>query len=59
MLIFSGIVTAFVGAALGVVIDHVSQTKSRRATIILVGSTLGFVIGVGYEAVQQQKEEKQ
>ncbi|MEO0377073.1 MAG: hypothetical protein AAF329_21155 [Cyanobacteria bacterium P01_A01_bin.17] len=58
MLIFSGIITALVGAALGVVIDHVSQIKSRRATIILVGSTLGFAIGVGYEAVQQQKEEE-
>lgn len=57
MLIFSGVMTAIVGAGLGWVVGHVSPMPSRRPVIIAVGSTLGFLIGAGYEAVQQYKDE--
>jgi len=56
MLIFSGIMTAFAGATLGLVIAHIAERDSRRPTAIIVGSTLGFAIGVGYEAMQQNRE---
>ena len=58
MLIFSGIMTALAGAILGLVINHISSVRSRQLTYIIVGSTLGLAIGVGYEAVQQNKHEK-
>ena len=55
MLIFSGIMTALVGVVLSLVINHISQWESRKPLAIIFGSTLGFVIGVSYEAVQQSK----
>lgn len=58
MLIFSGVMTALAGAVLGIVVGHVSPMQSRRPIIIMVGSTLGFLIGTGYEAVQQYKDEE-
>ncbi len=45
--------TALAGAVLGLVINHISQFEPRKP--IAISSTLGFVIGVGYEAVQQSK----
>lgn len=57
MLLFSGVMTAIAGAVIGLVVSHVSPMKSRQPIIIIVGSTLGFAIGMGYEAVQQYKDE--
>ena len=56
MLIFSGIMTALVGAMLGLVVAHIAERESRQQAAIVVGSTLGFAIGVGYEAMQQNRE---
>ena len=56
MLIFSGVMTALAGAMLGLVIAHIAERESRRPAAIVVGSTLGFAIGVGYEAMQQCRE---
>ena len=56
MLVFSGIITALVGALLGLVVAHIAERESRQKTAVVVGSTLGFVIGVGYEAMQQNRE---
>lgn len=56
MLIFSGIMTALAGALLGLVVAHIAERESRQKTAIVVGSTLGFAIGVGYEAMQQSRE---
>ena len=56
MLIFSGIMTAIVGALLGLVVAHIAERESRQKAAIVVGSTLGFAIGVGYEAMQQCRE---
>lgn len=56
MLIFSGIMTALAGALLGLVVAHIAERESRRPAAIVIGSTLGFAIGVGYEAMQQNRE---
>ena len=56
MLFFTGIMTAIVGALLGLVVAHIAERESRQKTAIIVGSTLGFAIGVGYEAMQQSRE---
>ena len=56
MLVFSGIITALVGALLGLVVAHIAERESRQKTAVVVGSTLGFAIGVGYEAMQQNRE---
>lgn len=56
MLVFSGIMTALVGALLGLVVAHIAERESRQKAAVVVGSTLGFAIGVGYEAMQQNRE---
>lgn len=56
MLIFTGIMTALSGALLGVVVVHLAERESRQRVSIVVGSTVGFAIGVGYEAMQQNRE---
>ena len=56
LLIFSGIMTALAGAFLGLIVAHIAERESRRPAAIATGSTLGFVIGVGYEAIQQNRE---
>ena len=48
--------TALAGAVLGVVIAHIAEKESRRPVAVVVGSSLGFAIGVGYEAMQQNRE---
>jgi hypothetical protein len=56
MLIFTGIMTALSGALLGIVVVHLAERESRQRIAIVVGSTVGFAIGVGYEAMQQNRE---
>ncbi|WP_319420563.1 hypothetical protein [Pleurocapsa sp. FMAR1] len=56
MLIFSGIMTALVGSFLGLVVAHIAERESRRPAAVIVGTGLGFAIGVGYEAMQQNRE---
>ncbi|MBE9047026.1 hypothetical protein IQ255_21930 [Pleurocapsales cyanobacterium LEGE 10410] len=58
MLFFTGVMTAIVGALLGLVVAHIAERESRQKTAIIVGSTLGFAIGVGYEAMQQNREQE-
>ena len=56
MLVFSGIITALVGALLGLIIAHIAEKESRQQTAVFIGSTVGFAVGVGYEAIQQNRE---
>ena len=56
MLIFSGIMTALAGALLGLVVAHIAENEHRQKAAVVVGATLGFSIGVGYEAMQQNRE---
>ena len=56
MLVFSGIMTALAGALLGLVVAHIAERESRQKAAVVVGATLGLAIGVGYEAMQQNRE---
>ena len=56
MLIFSGIMTTLAGALLGLIVAHIAERESRRPVAIVVGASMGFAIGVGYEAMQQNRE---
>ncbi|ELS04009.1 hypothetical protein Xen7305DRAFT_00037370 [Xenococcus sp. PCC 7305] len=58
-IIFSGIMTALIGAMLGLAINHISQRESRKTVALIVGSSLGFFIGSGYEAIQQNKPDEE
>ena len=58
-IIFSGIMTALVGAMLGLAINHISQRDARRPIALIVGASLGFVIGCGYEAIQENKPDEE
>ena len=61
MIVFSGIMVALVGAMVGIAVSRMSdhaavvrrELSGRRFAI--VGASLGFVMGAGYEAVRQQK----
>jgi hypothetical protein len=56
LIIFSGIMTALIGAMLGLAINYIGQRPERRKIALIGGSSLGFVIGAGYEAVRQNKD---
>ncbi len=56
ILVFSGIMTALAGGLLGLVTAHIAEKESRQTIAIVVGSSLGFAIGVGYESMQQNRE---
>ena len=57
-IIYSGIMTALIGAMLGLAINHISQREARKPVALIVGASLGFVIGSGYEAIQQNKPDE-
>ncbi len=58
-IIYSGIMTALIGAMLGLGINHISQRESRKPVALIGGAILGFVIGSGFQAIQQNKPEEE
>ncbi len=58
-IISSGIMTALIGAMLGLAINHISQRESRKPVAVIGGAVLGFVIGSGYVAIQQNKPDEE
>ena len=59
MIIYTGIMTALIGAMLGLAVNHISQRTSRRPVAVIGGAVLGFVIGSAYQAVLQNKHEEE
>ncbi len=53
--IFNGLMTALVGAMIGLAIVHISQRDLRRRPILITGAVLGFTLGSFQEAIRQQK----
>ena len=58
-IVFSGIMTALIGAMLGLAVNHISQRTSRKPVSVIGGAVLGFVIGSAYEAIQQNKHDEE
>ena len=63
IVIASGIVTALVGAMLGLVasamVEHsrVSQRTPNRKRNAIAGASVGFVVGAGYAALKQEGDD--
>jgi formate/nitrite transporter FocA (FNT family) len=57
-IIFSGIMTALVGAMIGTAVSYIAQKKERQKVIIITGATLGFVIGSMQHAVREEKKKR-
>ncbi len=53
--IFNGLITALIGAMIGLAIAHIAQKETRRQTIIVTAAALGFAGGSFQEAIRQQK----
>ncbi|MDJ0533605.1 MAG: hypothetical protein QNJ70_14150 [Xenococcaceae cyanobacterium MO_207.B15] len=58
-IIFSGIMSALIGAMLGLAVNYISQRTSRRPVAVIGGAVLGFVIGSAYQAVEQNKHNEE
>lgn len=58
VVIFSGIMTALIGAMIGLALTTISHRERRKPIIIVGGASLGFVIGTFQEAVRQQKRQR-
>ncbi len=58
-IIFSGIMTALIGAMLGLAVNHISQRTARRPVSVIGGAVLGLVIGSAYQAIQQNKPDEE
>lgn len=58
MVIFSGIMTALIGAVIGLGVSNIAQKETREKIVVVTGATLGFLIGSGFQAVKQQKTER-
>ena len=52
-IILAGIMSALIGAMLGLAINHISQRESRRKIAVIAGASLGFVLGAGSTAIRQ------
>lgn len=59
MIIFSGIMTALIGAMLGLAVNYISQRTARRPVAVIGGAALGFVIGCAYQAIQQNQNDEE
>lgn len=58
MVIFSGIMTALIAAMISLAISEIAQKQARKKGIIIVGTTLGFLVGAAYQGVCQQEKER-
>ena len=56
-IILAGIMSALIGAMLGLAINHISQRESRRKLAVIAGASLGFILGAGSTAIRQNANE--
>ncbi|HAC66202.1 MAG TPA: hypothetical protein DCF68_22375 [Cyanothece sp. UBA12306] len=56
VIIYSGIMTALVGAMFGLAVTKISQREQRKPILIVGGATLGFVIGAFQASVREQNK---
>lgn len=58
-MIFNGLMTALIGAMIGLAIAHIGQKETRRRPILVTGAILGFSIGIFQEGIRQQRRLKE
>lgn len=56
--IYSGIMTALIGAMIGVALVNISKRELRAQGFIIGGAVVGFALGAAFDAVRQQKDEE-
>ncbi len=57
VIIFSGIMTALIGAMLGLAVAKIGQRELRTKGIVIGGAILGFAVGAMHESVRQNKDQ--
>ncbi|MGK7917271.1 MAG: hypothetical protein AB4038_17285 [Prochloraceae cyanobacterium] len=57
VIIFSGIMTALIGAMIGLAVAKISQRELRTKGMVIGGAILGFAVGAMQESVRQQKNQ--
>ncbi|ACK64590.1 conserved hypothetical protein [Rippkaea orientalis PCC 8801] len=55
VIIFSAIMTALIGAMIGLALTKISQREQRRNILIIGGASVGFVIGAFQASIREQK----
>ena len=58
VILFNGIMTALIGAMLGLAVAHIGQRAARQKIIIIGGASLGFGVGAVAAAVRQQQQSR-
>lgn len=56
VIIFSGIMTALIGAMMGLAVAKIAQREERKPILIIGGATLGFVIGAFQSSILQRQK---
>lgn len=58
VILFSGIMTALIGAMIGIAVGHISNRQPRKIVILSGGAIVGFVLGSAQEAIRQQNRQR-
>jgi ABC-type sugar transport system permease subunit len=54
--IFSGIMTSLIVAMIALAVNHISGREHRRTVVVTGGAILGFVIGIAFQGIKDQKD---
>lgn len=57
-IIFSGIMTALIGAMIGLAVSYISQREARKPIIVISGAVVGFTLGAVMESIRQEKRQR-
>ena len=57
VIIFSGIMSALIGAMLGLAVAKIGERESRTRGIVIGGAIIGFTLGAMQESVRQQNKQ--
>lgn len=58
-IIFSGVMTALIGAMIGLAVSHIARREARKPIIIISGAVVGFIIGASTTSIQQEKQQRE
>jgi hypothetical protein len=58
LIVFSGIMNALIGAMIGLAVCQLARREERKPIIIIGGASLGFGIGVVFQAIKEEKDQR-